>query len=307
MLDDNESLADSEAHDTLPTVSMESFLNQFSQPDASHLSGKRKQRPPVIPTASRAIAKHKSTDPQTVKATGRVKEFSNLLPLAISLGNLMCTCCQKILALKKSTICTPSRARRRGPTTRLHRTATTGCVAKCRCTAPAAFSTLSSCRATPWRPSRRSWTSWWALPHVQRHVALLRQELPAYREATERAHLVPPDLKEGAAAAVWDFWRRRALKLPHWFRCACEVALVATSSASVERLFALYRQLYSDQQDSALEDRRATGVTTSPERTTVAPCKKHLRSGRGHAMGICSAQHLFFQLRTVYAQFKSIQ
>jgi hypothetical protein len=39
VLGDNESLADSEAtHDTLPTVSMESFLNQFSQPGASHPS-----------------------------------------------------------------------------------------------------------------------------------------------------------------------------------------------------------------------------------------------------------------------------
>lgn len=99
-----------------------------------------------------------------------------------------------------------------------------------------------------------------ALPHVVRHIAALRAELPTYRALAIQANIPQASIENGSAVAGWQFWQRFALRLPAWFRAAKEVALVTTSSASVERLFAVYRQLFNEQQEGAYEDRRAASV-----------------------------------------------
>jgi len=54
--------------------------------------------------------------------------------------------------------------------------------------------------------------------------------------------------------SLWEFWRRHKTQLPHWYQAAEHFALIATSSAAVERVFSLYDNKFSDKQQSALED-----------------------------------------------------
>lgn len=95
-----------------------------------------------------------------------------------------------------------------------------------------------------------------SLPHLQQYAAALALELPAYHAAAAAA-----DWQEQPHShAAWAFWRRNSLRLPHWARAAKEVALVMTSSGSVERVFSVYESVFNEQQDMALEDRRAASV-----------------------------------------------
>lgn len=79
----------------------------------------------------------------------------------------------------------------------------------------------------------------------------LRAELEEYRNIA-LAH--DPD------ADQWSFWRHYQLRLPVWYKLACNVALIMTSSASVERLFSLYEGRFGDQQQGALEDYKEAGI-----------------------------------------------
>ena len=97
------------------------------------------------------------------------------------------------------------------------------------------------------------------LPHVAPHLAALEEELPAYRELAIAA-LTDSDVPNPPPDALWEFWRRHALSLPCWYEAAAEVALIMTSSASVERLFSLYTSLFTDEQANALEDYRETAL-----------------------------------------------
>lgn len=54
--------------------------------------------------------------------------------------------------------------------------------------------------------------------------------------------------------SLWEFWRTHKIQLPYWYEAAEHFALIATSSASVERVFSLYDNKFSDEQQSALED-----------------------------------------------------
>jgi hypothetical protein len=49
-------------------------------------------------------------------------------------------------------------------------------------------------------------------------------------------------------------------ELPDIYIGACEVALITPSSATSERIFAMYDTLFDDRARSALEDRRETSV-----------------------------------------------
>ena len=59
---------------------------------------------------------------------------------------------------------------------------------------------------------------------------------------------------------LWEFWKTNAILCPTWFKAACEVAIVMTSSASVERMFSLYDSLFNDYQQNALEDYKSGAV-----------------------------------------------
>ena len=52
----------------------------------------------------------------------------------------------------------------------------------------------------------------------------------------------------------WAFWRSYYNSLPTWYKVAADVALVMTSSASVERVFSLLNSRFNDQQQRALKD-----------------------------------------------------
>ena len=99
-----------------------------------------------------------------------------------------------------------------------------------------------------------------SLPHLAQRIPMLTAELPAYKAIVNNANIQDVQLIHDGAKIAWTFWRRNALRLPEWFHAACEVALVATSSASVERIFAVHRQVFTDQQEMTLEDRRASCV-----------------------------------------------
>lgn len=52
----------------------------------------------------------------------------------------------------------------------------------------------------------------------------------------------------------WNFWRSYCNIIPTWYRVAAEVALVMSSSASVERVFSLLNSRFTDQQQRCLKD-----------------------------------------------------
>ena len=54
---------------------------------------------------------------------------------------------------------------------------------------------------------------------------------------------------------LWNFWKKYKLVLAQSYKGACEVALIMTSSASCERAFSLYVTMFTDAQQSCLEDR----------------------------------------------------
>ena len=97
-----------------------------------------------------------------------------------------------------------------------------------------------------------------SLPHVYVIIESLREELAAYHAVAQ--NFVLPELFCERPVAAWQFWLQHSLVLPHWFTAAREVALMFTSSASVERVFATYAHLFTDQQGQTLEDRREASV-----------------------------------------------
>jgi hypothetical protein len=83
-------------------------------------------------------------------------------------------------------------------------------------------------------------------PNIAPLQASLLAELALYHE--EAVAVVPtPDQQ-------WQFWRARKLILKVWYPAACTIALVMSSSACVERTFALYESMFTDEQENALQD-----------------------------------------------------
>ena len=84
----------------------------------------------------------------------------------------------------------------------------------------------------------------------------LRVEIVSYRiRAT--LEIRKPALEQ---TDLWTFWTRNALILPNYFIVACTVALIPPSSAVCERLFARLVMGFGDDQESALEDYKATST-----------------------------------------------
>ena len=79
----------------------------------------------------------------------------------------------------------------------------------------------------------------------------LLKEIPIYvAESTD----VDPEINP----FVW--WRDRKVKLPYWFRVFGEAVILQPSSGCSERIFSLLRWMFSDAQQSALEDNKETSI-----------------------------------------------
>lgn len=59
---------------------------------------------------------------------------------------------------------------------------------------------------------------------------------------------------------MWLFWKTYYMQLPCWYDLAEEVALILTSSASVERVFSLYESMFGHNDQACLEDLREASV-----------------------------------------------
>lgn len=103
------------------------------------------------------------------------------------------------------------------------------------------------------------------------HKDGMQRELQQYKDSvTQYIHtrfsaiddLTMPNLNRLLMAdnELWKFWRAHSIALPFWYRSAAHFALIATSSASVERVFSLYEGKFSDKQQSALQDYKEGAV-----------------------------------------------
>ena len=84
--------------------------------------------------------------------------------------------------------------------------------------------------------------------------------LPAKRAQAIQTNIQQAVVENGFTVASRQFLQKYSLWLTAWFRAAKQVALGAASSALVERVFAMYWNLFGKQQDSACADRRAGSV-----------------------------------------------
>jgi hypothetical protein len=98
-----------------------------------------------------------------------------------------------------------------------------------------------------------------SLPYISDIYELLLCELEAYKQmAITYKQSVAFDYTNDfniLKTELWKFWKKYKLVLAQWYKGACEVALIMTSSASCERAFSLYVTMFSDYQQSCLEDR----------------------------------------------------
>lgn len=89
----------------------------------------------------------------------------------------------------------------------------------------------------------------------------LLAELPRYKQLADAQFLVPVEEGADQVRLLWQFWLKNALNLPTFWKIAQEVALVTPSSCTVERVFSLLTQGFSDNQKGALEDYLFASVT----------------------------------------------
>ena len=78
-------------------------------------------------------------------------------------------------------------------------------------------------------------------------IANLAQELPLYRAAAEGVTVTCEEDKV-------SWWNSHKLTLPHWSSLVRALLLIQPSSASAERAFSLLANVFSSQQESALQD-----------------------------------------------------
>lgn len=88
------------------------------------------------------------------------------------------------------------------------------------------------------------------LPVAVPIIDQLRRELRKYKQLADAFE----------SADGWTFWRSYYNSLPTWYKVAADVALIMTSSASVERVFSLLNSRFSDQQQRALRDYKEGSV-----------------------------------------------
>jgi hypothetical protein len=59
---------------------------------------------------------------------------------------------------------------------------------------------------------------------------------------------------------VFEWWRQHKAKLPNWFRVFGESTILQPSSGCSERVFALLRWMFHENQQNALEDGKETSI-----------------------------------------------
>jgi hypothetical protein len=80
----------------------------------------------------------------------------------------------------------------------------------------------------------------------------LKSELRKYRESAIAAYdRAQTDVEE---ENLWQFWKNNKALLPNFFGGACEVAIIPSSSATVERLFSYLSSGFDDSQEHLLAD-----------------------------------------------------
>jgi hypothetical protein len=92
--------------------------------------------------------------------------------------------------------------------------------------------------------------------HEDDVIVNLKRELLKYKAAADEfaAENGDDDNK------LWTFWKQNRDRLPHFFKAACEIAIIQPSSATVERLFSYLSSAFHDDQKHALEDYKATST-----------------------------------------------
>ena len=79
-------------------------------------------------------------------------------------------------------------------------------------------------------------------------------------------HIAEKDEYHIAASSVdvrydlWEFWRDKRMRYPHWYSVAKDMALMQPSSAFMERVFSILRACMDDRQESSYSDRIAASA-----------------------------------------------
>lgn len=97
----------------------------------------------------------------------------------------------------------------------------------------------------------------------------LKQQLPQYVAAAANA----PAFDKGSVAdytnAILNWWRNNGTACPAWALAARVVFAMSPNSASCERVFALLKNLFGDEQMSALADYVEAALMLNYNKRTV--------------------------------------
>ena len=90
-----------------------------------------------------------------------------------------------------------------------------------------------------------------SVPALKKNKASLLAEISAYKQATDGVT---------ADADLHVFWKAQTTALPHFFEAAREAILIQPSSAAAERALSQLDWMFSEKQESSLEDYKKTSV-----------------------------------------------
>ena len=102
------------------------------------------------------------------------------------------------------------------------------------------------------------------IPKLAAMINELQNELDSYLRLSNDAIGIRLTIDnvviKATLTVLWSFWKDRCLQLPNFFKAAKLIAIIMTSSASVERMFSLYVSMFNSEQERVLEDRREASV-----------------------------------------------
>jgi hypothetical protein len=85
-------------------------------------------------------------------------------------------------------------------------------------------------------------------------LAGMKRELPLYLTAAQNAQAIDTSDIDSFTEAVLTWWRINGNTFPTWALAARIVFAISPSSAACERIFALVKTMFGEQQMSALKD-----------------------------------------------------
>ena len=97
----------------------------------------------------------------------------------------------------------------------------------------------------------------------------LKQQLPQFLAAAATAPTFDKASVEGYTTAVLGWWHTNGNSFPVWSLAARITFSISPSSASCERVFALVKNLFGDQQLSALADYLQAGLKLNYNKRVV--------------------------------------